>query len=296
MTTSENPMFLRERLRDRLKKARDAAGLTQQQVADAFGWSASKVIRIENGKIAVNVTDAMALAGLYRLDADEQRELVDLARAARQPSWYAPYKEVMTKELEAYIACEESARIVRAFERNVMPGLVQTEEYARALLPTFEDPGGIGGQRLDLLVDLRMKRQKVLESAESQFFFTLDESVLRRIIGNETIMRQQCETLLRISELPNVTVSYVPFAAGAYPIFRTPYQVFEFEDRDPVVYLENTDGEAILTERATGYNRSSSLGPADYLDIFQKLEKTRGGPARPLSEQIVFGSANQPGT
>ncbi|MFG2351521.1 helix-turn-helix domain-containing protein [Streptomyces phaeochromogenes] len=288
---SENPMFLRQRLREWLKKAREAAELTQQQVADTFGWSASKVIRIENGKIAVSVTDAMALAALYGLDSEKQRELVELARAARQPSWYTPYKEVMTKELEAYIAYEESARIVRAFERNVMPGLVQTEEYARALMRNLPDPTGEGhGGQLELRVDLRMKRQKVLESTDAQFFFILDESVLRRTIGNSAIMRQQRETLLRVSELPHVNIYYVPFTEGLYPLFRTPYQVFAIDDEeeDLVAYLEDAHGEAILSERAVRTTRNG-LEPADYLDAF--LEVERNGPARLISEDIVLGNS-----
>ncbi|MEU4168998.1 helix-turn-helix transcriptional regulator [Streptomyces sp. NPDC026665] len=289
---SENPMFLRQRLRDRLKKAREAAGLTQQQVADTFGWSPSKVIRIENGKIGVSVTDAMALASRYEIDNDEQQELVELARAARQPSWYAPYKEVMTPALEAYIAYEESATIVRNYERNVVPGLLQTEEYARALLQSLQEESddaaastGAGQRHLELRVDLRMKRQKALESEDSQFFFILDEAVLRRVVGGETVMRQQYETLLRLNTLPNVTVLYVPFTVGPYPLFRSPYQIFEFgsSDDDLVAYLESPSGEALLNERASLGDRKE---PADYLDAFWTVEKRL---AQPITREVLFG-------
>lgn len=281
-------MLLRQRLRDRLKKAREAAGLTQQQVADTFGWSPSKVIRIENGKIGVSVTDTMALASRYAIDAEEQQELVELARAARQPSWYAPYKEVMSPALEAYIAYEESATIVRNYECNVAPGLLQTEEYARALLQSLqEDTEGTGaGQRhLELRVDLRMKRQKALESEDAQFFFILDEAVLRRVVGSEAVMRQQYETLLRLNNLPNVTILYVPFTVGPYPLFRSPYQIFEFgrSDDDLVAYLESPSGEVLLNERASLGDRKE---PADYLDAFWAVEKTL---ARPITREVLFG-------
>ncbi|MFJ9543002.1 Scr1 family TA system antitoxin-like transcriptional regulator [Streptomyces sp. NPDC101225] len=287
---SENPMFLRQRLRDRLKKAREAAELTQQEVADTFGWSPSKVIRIENGKIGVSVTDTMALASRYSIAAEEQQELVDLARAARQPSWYAPYKEVMTPALEAYIAYEESATIVRNYERNVVPGLLQTEEYARALLQSLQeddnaDTTGTSQRHLELRVDLRMKRQKALESQDAQFFFILDEAVLRRVVGSETVMRQQHETLLRLSGLPNVTILYVPFTAGPYPLFRSPYQLFQFgpSDDDLVAYLESPSGEALLSERASLGDRKE---PADYLDAFWAVEKRL---ARPITREVLFG-------
>ncbi len=281
VTASENPMFLRQRLRDRLKRAREAAALTQQQVADRFSWSPSKVIRIENGKIGVSITDAMALAEAYALSPDEREELVALARAARRPPWFAPYRGVMTPALEAYIAYEESATIVRAFERNVMPGLVQTEEYARSLLQTIEEDRPEAAEHR---IELRIRRQQILTSQQAEFFFILDESVLRRTIGSSEIMRQQCETLLRVSELPNVTVYYVPFTAGAYPFFRTPYQVFTFEDGDPVAYLETTDGEFLLYEHAAGGDRRD---PADYLDAFLQVE--RSGTALPLTEEVLLG-------
>lgn len=94
-------------------------------MADPFGWFPSKVIRIENGKIGVSVTDTMALASRYGIDAAEQQELIDMAQASGQPSWHAPCKEVMTPTLETYIAYEESAKIVRNYERNIVPGLQQ---------------------------------------------------------------------------------------------------------------------------------------------------------------------------
>ncbi|MDT6981924.1 helix-turn-helix domain-containing protein [Streptomyces lusitanus] len=280
MAVSRNPMFLRQMLRDRLRRARESAALTQQQVADTFGWSPSKVIRIENGKIGVSITDAMALADRYGLAEEERRELVELARAARQPPWFAPYKGVMSPELEAYIAYEESAVVVRAFERNVMPGLLQTEEYARSILQAID---GDSVEMAEMRVELRMRRQQILTSEEARFFFILDEAVLRRAIGGVDVMRQQCETLLRMNELPNVTVYYVPFAAGAYSFFRTPYQVFTFDTGDPVAYLETTEGEVLLHERVPGIDRRE---PSDYLDAFLSVER---GLAQRLTEEVLFG-------
>ncbi|WP_439812078.1 helix-turn-helix domain-containing protein [Streptomyces sp. P9-2] len=274
---SENPMFLRQRLRDRLKRAREAAGMTQQQVAEAFGWSPSKVIRIENGKIGVNITDAMALVQHYGISDEEGTELVSLAKAARQPSWYAPYKNVMTPQLEAYISYEESASIVRNFERNVVPGLLQTEEYARAILGEFRT-----GRDLELSVELRMRRQQALDNTEAEFFFILDESVLRRTIGSDSLMQQQLEALLRINEYPNVQIQYVPFRKGIYPLFRTPYQIFEFSggSDDLVAYLENPDGDVLLSESMPRYGARRS--PADYLDVFWQVE-------REVAESIMEG-------
>lgn len=278
-------MFLRQRLRDRLKKARENANITQQQVASNFGWSPSKVIRIENGKIGASVTDVMALISLYMIGEPDAQQLIALAKAARQPSWYAGYRQVISPEFDAYLAYEESASIVRTFARNVLPGLLQTEEYARSL---FESLGGEkeGDQDagIELRVELRMKRQRVLESETAQFFFVIDEAAARRVVGSETVMRQQYQTLLRMNEMPNITVLYVPFSAGLYPLFRNPYHIFEFasDSDDLVAYLETPDGDALLSEKTPRPGRRRQ--PADYLDAFWKVEKTF---AKEITEQII---------
>ncbi|MET9889479.1 Scr1 family TA system antitoxin-like transcriptional regulator [Streptomyces sp. NPDC006465] len=275
VAVQENPMILRQRLRDRLKRARETAGLTQRQVADTFGWSPSKVIRIENGRIGVSVTDAMALVAEYGIESEEARQLIDLTKAARQPSWFTAYRSVITPEFETFLAYEESASIVRAYERDVVPGLLQTEEYARALLQGIAEGGEEGGDEvLELRVDLRMKRQKILQSDEAEFFFILDESALHRRVGNAAIMRQQHEALLRINETSNVNVFYVPFTAGAYyPLFRGPCHIFESSsaDDDLVTFLENPDGDVILSEKTP--RTSKRKDPADYLDAFWKVER-----------------------
>ncbi|MFJ4198274.1 helix-turn-helix domain-containing protein [Streptomyces sviceus] len=279
VTASENPMILRERLRDRLKKAREQAGLTQRQVANAFGWSPSKVIRIENGRIGVSVTDAMALVSQYGIEGDEARELVDLAKAARQPSWFAPYRPVISSAFEAFLAYEESAKIVRAYEPNITPGLLQTEEYARAVLQSFPQGGeGPESSNLELRVDLRMKRQKILQSEDAEFFFILDECALHRRVGNETIMRQQHEALLRINDMPNVTILYVPFTVGVYPLYTGPCHIFESAnaDDDLVVFLENPDGDTILNEKSPRTGKGKD--PGDYLDEFWQVERELAKP------------------
>ncbi|WP_327722987.1 helix-turn-helix transcriptional regulator (plasmid) [Streptomyces sp. NBC_00490] len=277
-------MFLRQRLRERLKKARETAGMTQIEVARYFDWSPSKVIRIENGKIAVSVADTRGLVARYGLDTEESQELVELAKAARRPSWYAAYKEIMTPALETFVAYEEVARVVRNYERNVIPGLLQTEEYARALLKGLQNDGDL--RALELRVDLRMQRQRVLVDDEAEFFFIIDEAVLRRMIGGEAIMRQQFEALLSVNEKPNVTILYVPFSVGVYPSFRRPYQLFEIEPGggDLIVYLESPAGETLISERAAS---PKAVEPADYLDAFSNIEES--DDSKPINEEVLFG-------
>ncbi|GHE77158.1 transcriptional regulator [Streptomyces longispororuber] len=288
MPTSQNPLFLRQRLRDRLRKAREAANLTQRQVAEDLDWSPSKLIRIENGKIGVSVTDVMALLTKYQVNEEDHEALLELARSARQLPWYWPYRSVASPEFQAYLAYEGSASIVRAFERNVMPGLLQTEAYMRALLGGFTQEGGMSGDReeMEARIQLRLERQQRVITPESgQFFFILDEAALRRVIGSEAVMRQQHEQLLAANDMPNVTVMYVPFSAGIYPFFRTPYAVFEFEgsDDDIVAYLETPDGEVLLSERTPSGGKKKQ--PADYLDAFWKVERS---VAKELTEESLL--------
>ncbi|MGW6790416.1 helix-turn-helix domain-containing protein [Streptomyces chartreusis] len=262
---AENPMYSRQRLARRLRKGREGVGLTQQQVAEAFGWSPSKVIRLEGGTKPVSVPDTMVLLSKYEIAGEEAEQLIELAKVARQPSWYASYREIMSPEFEAYLAYEESASIIRDFARNVVPGLLQTEEYAEALFEAF----GVPEETREMRVELRLKRQKVLDTS-TQLFFILDEAALRRQVGSETTMGHQYEALVMANERPNVTVLYVPFQAGIYPLFRSPYSIFEFPDGDDLVaYLEKPETEELLSEKTP---KSGHLSPSDYLDSFWKLE------------------------
>ncbi|WP_235454159.1 helix-turn-helix domain-containing protein [Streptomyces olivochromogenes] len=262
---AENPMYSRHRLAQRLRRGREEAELTQQQVAESFGWSPSKVIRIESGAKPVSVPDAMVLMTKYGIAGDEADRFVELARAARQPSWYAGYKAIMSPEFEAFLAYEESASIVRDFARNVIPGLLQTEEYTEALMESF----GVAEDESRMRVELRMKRQKVLDTS-AQFFYILDEAALRRQVGSATTMQQQYEVLVAANERPNVTVKFVPFKVGVYPLFRSPYTIFEFPDSDDLVaYLEKPETEELLSEKTP---RSGRQSPSDYLDAFWRVE------------------------
>ncbi|GGY10166.1 transcriptional regulator [Streptomyces minutiscleroticus] len=268
MTVIENPMYSRQRLARRLRKGREKAELTQQQVAESFGWSPSKVIRLESGTKPANVPDVMVLLNAYGIAGEEAEQLIELARVARQPSRYARYKDIMSPEFEAFLAYEESASVIRDFARNVVPGLLQTEEYAEEVLKSFDVPEA----ELDTRVALRMDRKKVLEN-ETKFFYILDESVLRRQVGSEATMRRQYEALAMANARPNVKVMFVPFKAGLYPFFRAPYTILEFPDsrEELIAYLEKPETQEILSEKMPKSNRPN---PSEYLAKFYEVERS----------------------
>jgi transcriptional regulator with XRE-family HTH domain len=275
------PVLQRRRVRTELRKARLETGLTQEQVADAMDWSLSKVIRIENGSVAISTNDLKALLRLYKpIEAERTDELIALARASRERSWWSggAYREVASPALRQLIGYESAASIARSFETLLVPGLLQTEEYARTIITEFEGPG-----HLDTLVEIRMRRQDLLDRADPPLlFFILDEAVVRRQIGGKAVMRQQIRRLLEAADRPNVTIEVVPFSAGAHPGLKGPFVVIEFPDAedDDVLYLENPQGDLVgrdypeeVSEHREAFEalRDLSLGPEGSRDYLAKL-------------------------
>jgi transcriptional regulator with XRE-family HTH domain len=274
-----SPVVQRRRLRTELRKARLEARLTQEQVAEAMDWSLSKVIRIENGAVGISTNDLKALLRYYKvIDAERTDELIALARAGRERSWWSGYREVVPQGLLQLIGYESAAFIARNFETLLVPGLLQTEEYARTIIKEFEGPN-----HLETLVEIRMRRQDLLDRTDPPLlFFILDEAVVRRLIGGKAVMRRQILRLIEMADRPNVTIEVVPFGAGAHPGLKGPFVVIEFPDPedDDVLYLESARGDVIsveLREEIPAYReafealRKLSLGPDGSLTYLGKL-------------------------
>ncbi|MCX4993270.1 MULTISPECIES: helix-turn-helix transcriptional regulator [unclassified Streptomyces] len=274
----QDPQFAKRRLSRRLRAIREAAGKTQKDVVDALVWSISKVIRMEAGDVGISVTDLRALLQFYGVTDQQQiDELTEMVLTSRKQPWWARYSRTMTSSFSSYLGYETSASIIRNFESNLIPGLLQTREYAQVLIDDSD------GQQ-DMWVNLRMERQKrALESRDRQFFFILDETATRRVVGDEAVMQAQLERLLVLNELPHVTIMVVPFSRGIYPRFRSPYVIFEFSDTndDIVAYLENPDGSLILSEKAP---MADQRKPSDYLQDFWIVE---GDYAEEISPEFI---------
>src|SRR6185312_4330001 len=190
-----SPVVQRRRLRTELRKARQDAGLTQEQVADAMDWSLSKVIRIEAGTVGISTTDLKALLNHYQIDdPDLSSQLVALARAARERSWWSVYRDAAPPGVLQLIGYEAASYIIRNFETLLIPGLLQTEDYARAVFMTLEE--GATAERVNTSVEIRMRRQDQLDRDDPPLlFFILDEAVVRRLIGGRDVMRRQIHSL-----------------------------------------------------------------------------------------------------
>jgi transcriptional regulator with XRE-family HTH domain len=275
---SPDPTIHRRRLRNELRRAREAADKSQREVATAMDWSISKVIRIETSAVNISTNDLRALLNFYNVDAERIETLVGVAKAAREAPKWSLYRDVASPEYISFLGYESSAAIIRNFEPLLVPGLLQTEEYAREVLNAMEEPVKRGENtletRIDALVDLRMQRQELL-SRESppELHFIMDEAVIRRMVGGPDLMRGQLRRLRELAEAPNITMRIVPFSYGIYERLRVPYVLFEFaeaEDED-VLYVENPLGELIIRENSP--EERERVTPVNYLGFFWNIEQ-----------------------
>jgi transcriptional regulator with XRE-family HTH domain len=273
-----DPALFRRRLRSELRKAREALTMSQKDVAQAMDWSLSKLIRIETGAVTIATNDLRALLGHYGInDKRKVEDLVETARRSRERSaWWGQFKDVASPQLLAMCGYESSAKVIRTFEPLLVPGLLQTEEYATHLLTFLRGPKD--PRRIQGLVDLRLERQEALldERSKRKLHFILDEAAIRRVVGGPAVMRRQ---LLRLKELtahPNVSIGIVPFKHGMYRSLRVPYVVFEFDDPqdETILYLENPQGEDVVFEENVAPDEEEGVPtPAIYLEVFWELEQ-----------------------
>jgi transcriptional regulator with XRE-family HTH domain len=281
---------LRRRLRVELRRARTKAGLTQKDVAQALDWSPSKVIRIESGQVAISTTDLKALLTEYGVsDGETVADLVDLARNSKKQPW-SQYKDVLSADDQAYFGYESSAQIIRQFEPLLVPGLLQTEDYTRALLnEAFDYPQ----KKIDRLVEARKERQELLTRDDApETFCIIDEAVVRRLVGGAEVMREQLQQLLVLNEMPHVTLQVVPFEKGAYQGLQGPFVLLEYgESVEPVPTegeqepieaepdgLETDNFVLYLESRASLALRDQPALTGEYLERFLDLEKRAASP------------------
>lgn len=229
-------------------------------------WSLSKLIRIENGSVGISTNDLKVLLGHYGIVAgDRIEELIALARAAKERSWWRGYSGIAAPKLLQFVEYEAAAMITRSFQPLLIPGLLQTEEYAREVIGKVAEP--MPKDDLDALVALRMKRHELLEKGGPPpwFFFILDEGVVRRMVGGKDVIHRQIRHLIELAGRGNVTIEIVPFSAGINRGMHGPFVVFEFpeaEDED-VLYLESPSGDLI--------NRDDQEEIYTYREIFEEL-------------------------
>jgi transcriptional regulator with XRE-family HTH domain len=290
---SPDPAVQRRRLRSELRKAREAAGKTQRAVAEEMDWSPSKLIRIETGSVSISTNDLKALLQSYQVAADRIPGLIETAKAAREQTPWNSYRGVASPELIAFLGYESSASIIRSFEPVLVPGLLQTEEYARVVISTIlEQPPD--SQDVTDLVELRMDRQeRVLHSsAPPECHFLLDEPVLLRAVGGRDVMRRQLRQMKDQMEQMDITIRIVPLSQGLYEHVRVPYVLFEFPNPadEDVLYLEDAVDELIIRENSPDETtKITPITPAHYLNHFWEFEQIIDKAAAPAAIDRAIG-------
>jgi len=247
MMATPSPTVRRKRLGIELRRLRERAELTCEDVGQRLECSGTRISRRETGRISVRPGDVRELLEIYGVSGAEADSLVQLAREARRKGWWHTYGRVLPTWFEAYIGLESEAVRLRDFQSLVMPGLLQTEDYARAVLRAAPHAGS--SAEIDRQVALRMERQKVLsQAAPPDVWVVLSESVLRVHVGGPAIMRAQLRQLADVAERPNITLQVLPFATVAHVHPVSPFTMLEFSDAaDPaVVYLEHLTGSLFL--------------------------------------------------
>jgi transcriptional regulator with XRE-family HTH domain len=239
VSSAQSPTIRRRRLALELRRLRETAKLTCEEVAEQLECSASKISRVETGRVSVSPRDVRDMLEIYGVADDQRDGLVQLARESRQKGWWHAYGDTIQPHFATYLGLESAASEIRIYEVNLIPGLLQTEEYARTILTA----GMVNSPRPDIerRMALRMERQRLNRADPPELWCVLDEAALRRHVGGREAMREQLEYLLEIASQRNVSLQVIPFAGGAHPGMGRPFIILSFgEDADPdVVYLED---------------------------------------------------------
>jgi transcriptional regulator with XRE-family HTH domain len=234
------PTVVRMLVGARLRRLREGAGITREDAGYAIRASHSKISRLELGRTGFKSRDVDDLLTLYGVtDTAERASLLSLARQASSPGWWRPYADLVPPWFEAFLGLEQATSDIRGYEVQFVPGLLQTPDYARAviLLGHSAEPA----EDIDRRVELRMKRQQVLHKPDApSLWAVLDEGALRRPLGSVKTMRAQLERLCEVAELPNVTVQLLPFSVGGHSAAGGPVTILRFPEGElpDVVYLE----------------------------------------------------------
>ncbi|MEW1825286.1 helix-turn-helix transcriptional regulator [Streptomyces sp. NPDC088196] len=244
------PSVLRMILGRQLEELRTRAGLTYEQAGDAIGVSHSTIRRMEAAKVArLRLADAEKLLQVYGVtDRQEIDTFLKSVREASKRGWWHTYRDVMPDWFAAYLSLEQAALQVRAYENEFVHGLLQTEEYARALLGAGNPHAPT--EATERRVALRMRRQELLtREAPPRVWVVMDETVLRWPVGGAAVMRAQVDHLIEVNRLPHVTLQIMPFANGPHPAMRAgAFHLFRFRAAElpDVVYLNGLVGAVYL--------------------------------------------------
>jgi hypothetical protein len=248
---SAGPTVQRLVLGGHLRRLREEAFITTEQAAAAIRGSHSKISRMEHGRVGFKDRDIADLLTLYGVtDGEERQALLKLAREANTPGWWQGYSDILPHWVEPYFGLEAAASFIRTYQLQFIPGLLQTESYARALIrlgnaPTEDD--------VVRRAEVRLSRQEILRrESPPRLWAVMDEGTLRRSIGGKAVMREQIRHLIDMCEHPAVTLQILPFQVDAHPAMGGPFTILRFSEPDlrDAVYIEQLTSALYLDKPA----------------------------------------------
>ena len=247
---SAGPTVRRMLLGVQLRRLRESKGVSREDAGWEIRASGSKISRMELGRVGFKERDVADLLSLYGVVDEEQRTgLLALARQANTPGWWHTYGDLLPTWFQSYLGLESAAALIRTYEVQFVPGLLQTRDYAKAVVLLCHD--GKAPEDVERRVDLRMARQQLLARPDARLWAVVDEAALRRPIGGPDVMRAQIASLIDATRLSNVTLQIVPFGVGGHAAAGGAFTILRFADQDlpDVVYIEQLASALYLDKR-----------------------------------------------
>jgi transcriptional regulator with XRE-family HTH domain len=245
------PTVRRIQLGSQLRRLRESSGISRDEAGDRIRASDSKISRIELGRVGLKERDVADLLTLYGVSEEADRAtLLKLVREANRPGWWQNLSDVLPPWFQPYMDLEEAAAVIRTYQVQFIPGLLQTEDYARAVITQCSTE--VSADTVERLVSARMNRQRVLTRPDPpRLWVVVDEAALRRPIGGSKIMRAQLEHLITLIGLSNLTLQIIPFSVGGHAADGGAFSILRFSDPNlsDVVYLEHLAGATYLDKR-----------------------------------------------
>jgi len=253
----------KRRLRGALRQARLDATMTQRAAAEQLVWSTSKIVRIEQGIVPVTPTDVRAMLQLYHVDESRIKELVELAKDAREDKGWSAFNDVLSQASLELFGNEPTAKVIYKYEPSVVPGLFQTQDYARSLLRAL----GNSEYQVERRLEVRAQRQRLLDRPiHPELNFILGEAALIRPVGGDDVMREQLAYLLELSKRDDISIFLLPFSAGAHRGMGSAFTVLQFDDPllPDLLYLENAERESVSRDEEGDIRK--------YLELYVELQ------------------------
>jgi hypothetical protein len=245
------PTVLRILLGAQLRRLRESKAITREDAGWEIRASGSKISRMELGRVSFKERDVADLLTLYGVtNPDEREALLILARQANNPGWWQQFSDILPGWFQSYLGLEAAASLIRTYEIQFVPGLLQTPEYARAVIMLGH--AGVTPEEMDRRVELRRARQQVLDRPEApQLWAVIDEAVLRRPVGSRATMRAQIEALIDATQRPSVHLQILPFQVGGHSAAGGAFSILRFPDQElpDIVYVEQLSSALYLDKR-----------------------------------------------